>query len=71
MTQITFIGTGEAFDPDRTNTSYLVENNGKSLLVDCGYDAPKSLARYLKNSGRGLLDVPDIVLITHEHGIIV
>ena len=68
MTKITFIGTGEAFDPHRVNASYLIENKGQSLLVDCGYDVPKALARYLRESGRGLLDVPDTVLLTHEHG---
>src|SRR3989344_6813538 len=68
MTQITFIGTGEAFDPHRASSSYLIENKQGSIMGDCGYDAPKSLNRYLSNKGSSLADVPDTVLFTHEHG---
>lgn len=70
---LTFLGTGEAFDPDRTATSYLIQHSeiGKpkySLMVDCGYDAPKSLMRLLANQKRSLADAPNSVLFTHGHG---
>lgn len=68
MTKITFLGTGEAIDPDRTNTSYLIENQGRSIMVDCGYDSAKSLMRYLQKTGQSLEDSPDALLLTHEHG---
>src|SRR3989344_6147159 len=69
MTTITFLGTGEAFDPNRSTTSYLIENNiAQTLMVDCGYDSPKSLMRYLKKHGKSVADVPNSLLFTHEHG---
>ena len=68
MTKIRFIGTGEAFDPNRSNASYLIENEDGTLMVDCGYDSPKSLVRKLNKQGRNLSEVPDGLLITHWHG---
>ncbi|MFH1310875.1 MAG: MBL fold metallo-hydrolase [Nanoarchaeota archaeon] len=68
MTKITFVGTGEAFDPNRANTSYLIENKGKSIMIDCGYDSAKSLMRYLSNSKKSLVEYPSALLLTHEHG---
>jgi len=68
MTRITFLGTGEAFDPDRTTTSYLIQNSQGCIMVDCGYDASKSLMRFLKKRNQSLADVPDVLLLTHEHG---
>ena len=68
MTKITFIGTGEALDPNRTNTSYLIEDVDGSIMVDCGYDSTKSLMRYLSKSKKSLVDYPSALLLTHEHG---
>lgn len=68
MTKLTFIGTGEAFDPDRVNVSYLLEERGRSIMVDCGYDSSKSLMRYLSKSDQSLAYSPDALLLTHEHG---
>lgn len=68
MTKIALIGTGEAFDPNRTNTSYLIEAKDKSIMVDCGYDSAKSLMRYLYGTGRSLVTHPSALLLTHEHG---
>lgn len=67
-TKISFIGTGEAFDPDRANTSYLIKSDEGSTLVDCGYDVPKSLMRFLAQEKRSVADIPNSLLITHEHG---
>lgn len=66
--KLTFIGTGEAFDSTRANTSYLIENNGETTLVDCGYTTPSSLRRYLEQRGKDFLDVPDNIVFTHFHG---
>jgi ribonuclease BN (tRNA processing enzyme) len=68
MTSIRFLGTGEAFDPDRTTTSYLIESGNQTLMIDCGYDAPRALMRYLARIGKSVADVPNYVLFTHEHG---
>jgi len=71
--QLTFIGTGEAFDTNRATTSYLVGNESptgyKSTLVDCGYTTVPSLRRrVLNSSGRDLIDIPDNLVFTHFHG---
>ena len=34
--RVTFVGTGEALDPDLPNTSLLVQGE-RTLLLDCGY----------------------------------
>ena len=68
MTKITFIGTGEAFDPNRANTSYLIEDDDRSIMVDCGYDSAKSLMRYLSHNKKSLTDHPSELLLTHKHG---
>jgi ribonuclease BN (tRNA processing enzyme) len=66
--ELTFLGTGEAFDLNRGNYSCLIENGGQSIMVDCGYQAAYSLRRILKTRGKTLLDVPDSILFTHLHG---
>lgn len=68
MTKITFIGTGEAFDPYRVNSSYLIKEGNKNLLVDCGFDVAKSLMRYLDKTDSSLIKSPNGVLFTHAHG---
>ena len=68
MVKFTFLGTGEAFDPERFNSSYLIEIDGKSLMVDCGADSFKSLMKYAYCKGSGLVEYPDGILITHDHG---
>ncbi len=68
MITLTHVGTGEAIDPNRVNTSYLIEHNDKMLLVDCGYDVYKSVMRLLEKRKRMLDDVPHGVLLTHGHG---
>jgi len=40
--QVRYIGTGEAFDHRRTNTSILVEGPER-ILLDCGYSVPHAL----------------------------
>lgn len=67
--KLTFVGTGEAFDPYRNNASYLIEDeNSGSIMIDCGYTAPSSLCRLLEGQKRNLSEVPDSLLITHFHG---
>lgn len=66
--KLTFIGTGEAFDTDRANSSYLIEKSHNTTLVDSGYTAPQSLRRLLKEQGRSILEVPGNILLTHFHG---
>lgn len=57
--RVTFLGTGEAFDRERFNTSILVEEAGVRILIDCGYS---SVIPLLKACER-----PDLVFLTHFH----
>tara|TARA_Y100000310_G_scaffold246113_1_gene251240 strand:+ start:154 stop:972 length:819 start_codon:yes stop_codon:yes gene_type:complete len=68
MTKLTFLGTGEAFDPERFNSSYLIEHEGKSLMIDCGADSFKSMMKYAYGKGSSLAEYPDGILLTHDHG---
>ena len=69
--KLTFLGTGEAFDPNRRNTSYLIETPETSIMVDCGYTAPMGLLKVLQSRQEGeaaLHTAPEHLLITHLHG---
>ena len=66
--ELTFLGTGEAFDTRLGNSAYLVETSKSSVLVDCGYQVAYSLRRLLKEQRRSTLDIPEHVLLTHFHG---
>lgn len=57
--RVTFLGTGEAFDRERFNTSILVEEAGVRILVDCGYSSVIPLLRSCER--------PDLVFLTHFH----
>lgn len=35
------LGTGEACDPDRGNTSFLLEGEAACILLDCGFSVPR------------------------------
>ena len=61
MAEITFVGTGEAFDPELPNTSLLYRGD-KTLLLDCGYAVPHALWRLSRDP-----DLLDAVYITHQH----
>lgn len=62
--KLTVIGCGDAFaSSGRFNTSFLLEQNGKKILVDCG---ASTLIR-LKQLGISVLDIQTII-ITHFHG---
>jgi ribonuclease BN (tRNA processing enzyme) len=61
MAQLTFVGTGEAFDPDLANSSVLYQGE-RSLLFDCGYSVPPALWRLTRDPS--LLDA---VAISHRH----
>lgn len=61
MAEVTFIGTGEAFDPDLPNTSVLYRG-ALTLLVDCGYGVPQAFWRVTRDAS--LLDA---IYLTHRH----
>jgi ribonuclease BN (tRNA processing enzyme) len=61
MTALTFVGTGEAFDPALPNTSLLYAGH-KTLLLDCGYSIPHAFWRI--STDPSLLDA---IYITHIH----
>lgn len=63
MGKIMFIGTGEAFDNGRYNSSFFIENNNETIMVDCGYN---SLLSFMKM--KHYIEDPKYLLLTHKHG---
>ncbi len=61
--ELTFLGTGSAMpSPTRLQTSLLVEDDGHTLLVDCGSGATHRLAQADTDH-----NAVDAVLVTHTH----
>lgn len=60
--KVKFLGTGEACDPDRRNTSLLLEENGCLHLLDCGFTSAQALLN-LERAER-----LETVWISHFHG---
>jgi ribonuclease BN (tRNA processing enzyme) len=61
MADLTFVGTGEAFDPALPNTSLLYRGS-KTLLLDCGFSIPHAFWRISRDA-----DLLDAIYITHLH----
>jgi ribonuclease Z len=61
MRELTFVGTGEAFDPALPNTSLLYSGR-KTLLLDCGYSIPHAFWQI--STDPSLLDA---IYISHIH----
>lgn len=61
--RVTFLGVGEAFDPDLANTSILIESGETSMILDCGFSAGLLAWRYADTP----LDI-DALYISHFHG---
>ena len=59
--RVTFVGTGEALDPDLANTSLLVQGE-RTLLLDCGYAVPHALWALTRDP-----DLLDGVYLSHLH----
>jgi ribonuclease BN (tRNA processing enzyme) len=60
---VTFLGVGEAFDPDEVNASVLVKAERFTLLIDCGHSVVSPLWRQSPDPN-GI----DAVYLTHHHG---
>jgi ribonuclease BN (tRNA processing enzyme) len=60
--RITPLGVGDAFDPQQPNSSSLVEQDGFSLLIDCGHSVVPLLWR-----ARPDPETLDAVFLTHHH----
>ncbi len=60
--RITPLGVGDAFDPDQSNSSSLVEQEGFTLLIDCGHSVVAPLWR-----ARPDPEAIDAVFLTHLH----
>ena len=58
---IQFLGTGGAFEPEFGNSSALIDIDGQTILLDCGFTVYPKLKLY------GLTDKIDYVLISHLH----
>lgn len=59
--KIHILGTGGAFDIIEGNSSFIIENDGKTILIDCGYDVFPKLIR------QGWANKIDYICITHCH----
>jgi len=60
--EVTVLGCGEAFDERYTNTSLLVQAEGKTILLDCGYSAPAPLWNAVADPNE-----IDLIYISHAH----
>ncbi len=61
MSRITFVGTGEAFDPGLPNTSLLYQGE-RTVLCDCGFRVPHAFWSLTRDPS--LLDA---IYVTHQH----
>jgi ribonuclease BN (tRNA processing enzyme) len=61
MSELTFIGTGEAADPDLPNTS-LLYRGARTVLLDCGTSVPPALWQVTRDP-----DLIDAIFISHRH----
>lgn len=61
MAELVYVGTGEAVDPARANTS-LLYRGARTLLVDCGYAVPHALWRIERDP-----QAIDGVYLSHLH----
>jgi ribonuclease BN (tRNA processing enzyme) len=60
--KITCLGSGAAFTMKNFNQSYLIEEDGRKMLFDCGRNIPEAL----QNAGVKFVDIDDIY-ISHCH----
>ncbi len=60
--KITIIGCGNAFSKHNFNQSFLLEENGRTMLIDCGFQTPSALMHH----GIKLSQIDDIY-ISHAH----
>lgn len=60
--KIKVIGCGNAFSTLNYNQSFILEENNKKLLLDCGYQVPAAL----RNAGISFKDI-DSIYISHLH----
>ena len=60
--KITVIGCGNAFSERNFNQSFVVEEDGRKMLIDCGYQVPTAL----RANGIDFKEIEDIY-ISHLH----
>lgn len=60
--KISVLGCGSAFSTENMNQQFLLEENGRKLLLDCGYATPF----VLKRAGIKVTEIDDIY-ISHPH----
>lgn len=71
MNELIFLGTGEAFNPELSTTSYLIKSGNDSIMIDAGYKSPDQLMKLMSKddpSESYLKEHPSHLLVTHLHG---
>jgi len=58
--KITVIGCGNAFSERNFNQSFLVEEDGRKMLIDCGYQTPAAL----RDSGVDFHEIEGVYIST-------
>lgn len=61
LMEISFLGTGGAFNPEEGNSNMLIKTQFGNILIDCGFTCYPDLKK------RGLVDDIKYVFITHFH----
>src|SRR3954453_12443846 len=60
--RITLLGVGEAFDAEEPNSAALVQQDGFTLLIDCGHSAVAPTWRATPDP-----ELVDGIYLTHPH----
>jgi ribonuclease BN (tRNA processing enzyme) len=61
--KITIVGSGNAFSFKNYNTCFLLEEDNKKLLIDCGGEVPQALHDKLNLSYKDI----DAIYVSHSH----
>ncbi|GIU68972.1 MAG: ribonuclease Z [Candidatus Woesearchaeota archaeon] len=71
MNELIFLGTGEAFNPELSTTSYLIKSGNNSIMIDAGYKSSHQLMKLMSKDDPSefyLKEHPSHLLVTHLHG---
>lgn len=64
---IRVLGDGGAFDTSKTNSSFLIDVNGKRILFDCGYNVFAKLRSIEEHDEPNIIEKIDTIWVSHAH----